>query len=129
MGKEMGLPSNYLGKVLQALARCLLVKSNRGRLGGYRLAKPPSEITLLDVLSAVECVGRYERCLLGYPVCPGSTTCPLHTAWGVAQGTIRDIFSKTTLEELARHDELAERARRADETGKGPEQRAAAGAS
>jgi len=49
-----GVPAAYLAKTLQALSRQGIVESVPGRRGGYRLAKPPAEITLLDVVEAVE---------------------------------------------------------------------------
>lgn len=110
LGTDLGLPPTYLGKVLQALARHQLLLGLRGRNGGYRLIKAPAKINLLEVLSAVERVDRYDNCLLGHPACPGAETCPMQAAWGLAPGRIRTLFKKTTLEDLARHDELAERA-------------------
>jgi Rrf2 family protein len=49
-----GVPTAYLAKALQALSRAGLVESTPGRRGGYRLARPAAEITLLDVVLAVE---------------------------------------------------------------------------
>ena len=49
-----GVPAAYLAKTLQALSRQGIVESIPGRRGGYRLARPPAEITLLDVIEAVE---------------------------------------------------------------------------
>ena len=49
-----GVPAAYLAKTLQALSREAIVESVPGRRGGYRLAKPPAQITLLDVIEAVE---------------------------------------------------------------------------
>ena len=49
-----GVPAAYLAKHLQALARAGLVESTQGPRGGYRLARPPAEITVLDVVLAVE---------------------------------------------------------------------------
>jgi Rrf2 family protein len=49
-----GVPAAYLAKTLQALSRAGIVESLPGRNGGYRLARPAAEITLLDVVQAVE---------------------------------------------------------------------------
>src|ERR1700759_4060831 len=49
-----GVPAPYLAKALQALARAGLVTSKAGRRGGYRLTRDPAQITLLDVVNAVE---------------------------------------------------------------------------
>jgi Rrf2 family protein len=49
-----GVPKEYLSKALQALSQAGLVTGTLGPRGGYRLAKPPAEITFLDVVEAVE---------------------------------------------------------------------------
>lgn len=49
-----GVPAAYLAKHLQALARAGIVESTQGPRGGYRLSRPPAQITLLDVVTAVE---------------------------------------------------------------------------
>lgn len=57
-----GVPPAYLAKTLQALAREGIVESTPGRKGGYRLARPPGDITILDVVEAVEGRGSSFRC-------------------------------------------------------------------
>jgi Rrf2 family protein len=57
-----GVPAAYLAKALQSLSRAGIVESVPGRHGGYRLARPPAEITLLDVVEAVEGRDSSFRC-------------------------------------------------------------------
>lgn len=57
-----GVPTAYLAKHLQALSRAGVVESVAGQRGGYRLARPPSEITLYDVVAAVEGTAPAFRC-------------------------------------------------------------------
>jgi len=57
-----GVPAAYLAKALQSLSRAGIVESVPGRNGGYRLARPPAEITLLDVVEAVEGRDSSFRC-------------------------------------------------------------------
>lgn len=54
LAAEQGIPHNYLVQILLELKAAKLVKSQRGKEGGYQLARPPAEITLGDVLRAVE---------------------------------------------------------------------------
>ncbi|MFI6731321.1 RrF2 family transcriptional regulator [Nonomuraea sp. NPDC050451] len=56
------LPAAYLNKQLQALARAGIVTSTPGPRGGFRLARPPERITLLDVVTAIEGPGEAFRC-------------------------------------------------------------------
>ena len=57
-----GLPKEYLSKALQSLSQAGLVQTTLGPSGGYRLAKPPAELTFLDVVEAVEGAGRTFVC-------------------------------------------------------------------
>src|ERR1700761_7085607 len=58
------VPKAYLSKVLQGLVRAGVVHSRRGRGGGMTLAKPPAELTILEVVDAVEPIGRIKTCPL-----------------------------------------------------------------
>ena len=57
-----GVPAAYLAKALQALSRAEIIESFPGRHGGYRLGRPPGDITLLDVVEAVEGRDASFRC-------------------------------------------------------------------
>lgn len=118
LGKDLGIPVTYLGKVLQTLARFQLVEGYRGRNGGYRLLQSPKKVTVLEVLGAVERVDRYGKCLLGHDDCPGEESCPMHAIWGLAQGQFSALFKKTTIAELAWHDEQAEGFRKNNPTAR-----------
>ena len=71
------VPAGYLSKVLQMLARADLVVSTSGRGGGFRLTRRPEEISVLDVINAVDPIQRIRECplhLAGH----GTELCPLH---------------------------------------------------
>lgn len=57
-----GVPAAYLAKHLQALSRAGIVEAGAGPRGGYRLARPPADITLLDVVEAIEGRAPAFRC-------------------------------------------------------------------
>ncbi|WP_434723949.1 RrF2 family transcriptional regulator [Mesorhizobium sp. RIZ17] len=57
-----GLPKEYLSKALQSLSQAGLVDTTLGPSGGYRLAKPPEQMTFLDIVEAVEGKGRTFVC-------------------------------------------------------------------
>src|SRR3989338_488257 len=81
IASTIGAPANYLGKSLQSLAAEGLVISRRGQGGGFFLAKLPSEISLFDVICALEDVSRFSKCILGFDECKESSPCPLHNRW------------------------------------------------
>jgi Rrf2 family protein len=93
------VPSAYLSKVLQNLARAKIVVSRRGLGGGMMLAIGPADLTLLEVVNAVEPIQRIRRCPLGLAA-HGVRLCPLHRRLDSALASFEEAFSDTTLEEL-----------------------------
>src|SRR5437588_9194983 len=70
------VPANYLSKVMQSLRRADLVQSQRGLHGGFTLGVAPQELTVYDVVQAVERLQRIRRCPLG--IKDHINLCPLH---------------------------------------------------
>jgi Rrf2 family transcriptional regulator, nitric oxide-sensitive transcriptional repressor len=93
------VPAGYLSKVLQALARAGLVGGQRGLGGGFALARPLGEMTVLDVINAVDPVQRIERCPLGRPE-HQDRMCALHRRLDLGISLMEQVFGKTTIEEL-----------------------------
>jgi Rrf2 family protein len=93
------VPEAYLSKVLQELCHAQLLHSKRGRGGGMVLAKAPSELTILEVVTAVEPLGRIRECPLGLAA-HGVHLCPLHRRLDDALATVEAAFRQTTLAEI-----------------------------
>jgi len=103
----LGVPRNYLSKVLQQLARRGLLVSERGPRGGFRLASPPEAIRLLEVVETVEPRTAERDCLLGRPVCSDETPCAAHSHWREVSDAVERFLGETTLAELARPRDVA----------------------
>lgn len=93
------VPKAYLSKVMQSLHRAGLVTSQRGLHGGFRLAKSPAEISILEVVNAVERLQRIRTCPLGLAA-HGVRLCPLHKRLDDALAQVEEAFSKSTLAEI-----------------------------
>jgi Rrf2 family transcriptional regulator, nitric oxide-sensitive transcriptional repressor len=93
------VPKAYLSKVLQGLCQANIVRSQRGLGGGMALVKDPAELTILDVVNAVEPVGRIRECPLGLKA-HGVKLCPLHRRMDNALAMVEDAFRNTTLAEI-----------------------------
>lgn len=93
------VPTNYLAKVLQTLAQADLIVGRRGVGGGYRLTRRPEEITLLQVINAVNPVQRIRTCPLGLEA-HGPNLCPLHRRMDEAAKTVIELFGSTTLTDV-----------------------------
>jgi Rrf2 family protein len=93
------VPKPYLSKVLQNLSRCKIVRSQRGIGGGVTLVKPPKDLSLLEVVDAVEPIERIAKCPLGIAE-HGEHLCPLHRRMDDALAMVQNSFQRTTLDEL-----------------------------
>lgn len=93
------VPAGYLSKVLQTLGRANLVRSQRGLGGGFSLARPPAEISVLDVINAVDPIERITECPLGHEG-HGARLCLLHQRLDAAIALIEDTFRSCTIADL-----------------------------
>lgn len=93
------VPKAYLSKVLQNLGRNGIVHSQRGIGGGVTLCKTPSELTILEVVNAVEPIERIHTCPLGLKS-HGKDLCPLHRRLDDAMASVESAFAGTTLAEV-----------------------------
>lgn len=93
------VPKAYLSKVLQCLSRGGIVRSQRGIGGGMALVKTPAELTLLEVVNAVEPILRIQTCPLGL-ASHGVRLCPLHKRLDAALAAMEQAFATTTLAEV-----------------------------
>lgn len=93
------VPRAYLSKVLQSLRRAGIVHSQRGIGGGVSLAKSAADITILEVVNAVEPLRRISTCPLGLEA-HGTRLCPLHKKLDNAFATVEASFAETTLEDI-----------------------------
>ncbi len=91
---EMQIPKSFLAKILQKLARASLVKSFRGVKGGFQLARLPEEISLLDVLVAIEGEVSMNACAVDQTLCGRSKTCPVHPVWVDIRKDVTKILKK-----------------------------------
>ena len=93
------VPKPYLSKVLQKLVEKGVVNSQRGVGGGMSLVKTPAELTILEVVNAVEPIGRIRECPLGLRS-HGVRLCPLHKRLDDAMAMVEAAFRDTTLAEV-----------------------------
>ena len=88
VAKEMDIPVRFLPQVLGDLSRAGIVEARLGRAGGYRLSKPASEVSFLDVIEASEGDARRQTCVLTGKPCGGDDPCDVHDLFYEAQEAI-----------------------------------------
>jgi Rrf2 family protein len=102
IAKTQDVPPRFLAKIFQALAKAGVVKSHRGAKGGFSLARPASEITVRDVIEAVEGPVLLNVCLAGPGECTRDQICPMHSMWSEAQEKMMSVLAHSNFADLAR---------------------------
>jgi Rrf2 family iron-sulfur cluster assembly transcriptional regulator len=97
---SLGFSYAFLTKVLQELTRRGLLQSLRGPHGGVVLARPAEEITLAEIVEAIDGPRLFEACILGLPTCGSDQPCLLHERWAPLRGEIEALFGETTIREM-----------------------------
>lgn len=101
ISKQRDIPKSFLSKILQKLARAGIVESTRGIRGGFRLTRHPSEITLLEVVEAVEGNVAMNICAVDRRKCRLSGTCSVHPVWVELRKIVEDKLRKLDFEQLS----------------------------
>jgi Rrf2 family protein len=96
------LPQHFVGKIFQSLVRAGLLYSAKGRGGGFTLRRPPGEITLFEIVQAIDGTERLTRCVVGLSRCDDQQPCPQHEHWKPIRERIETWLRETTLAEMAR---------------------------
>ncbi len=97
------VPQAYLSKVMRTLVRAGIATSQRGQGGGFALALPADEITVLDVLDAVDPIQRIDTCPLGLRAHAGGL-CPLHRRLDEAFSMVQQALGETAISDLTGGD-------------------------
>lgn len=105
IGQELSIPSNYLGKILQTLAKKGYLVSRKGLGGGFNLAKDPKNITMLEIIEVMHEETFMSGCFWGKEIeCSDIDKCEMHDKWKNIVTLTRNIFKTTTISDLKTGD-------------------------
>lgn len=96
------LPREFMAKVFQRLVKAGILHSAKGRGGGFTLARPAGEISMMDVLVCLEGAQHFNGCVLGLDRCNDAMPCPQHENYKPIRMKLRDYLSKTTVADLGK---------------------------
>ena len=94
---RLKIPKKYLQRLLTKLSKKGLIKSVRGKHGGYALARPTGKIFIADIIEAVEGFQKVPSCFFGYEKCTPGNPCSMHEVWSAAQNKMIKALSSTPL--------------------------------
>ena len=103
---DLGLPSPFLAKILQQLAKHKILNSVKGPNGGFSLKKKPESITMLDIVKIIDGDNLFKNCLIHDGACSdvrkSRKACPVHDDYSVIRSKIDGLFRNKTIADLAR---------------------------
>lgn len=100
ISEDLHISFPFLTKIFQKLNDAGLLESQRGPKGGVALTKPAGEVTLHEIVVAIDDDDLFEECVLGLPGCGNAEPCPLHDQWTEKRDQIEKMFRNATLAEL-----------------------------
>ena len=96
------IPEKFLAKIFQSLSRTGIVRSHRGVRGGFTLSKDPSEITIMEVLEAIQGPYHLMKCIKDPVVCSCSDFCALRELVIIAEVKMMEVFENHNLADLTK---------------------------
>lgn len=98
---DTSLPRDFLAKVFQRLVKAGLLRSAKGRGGGFALGRPANEITLKDIVEAIDGPLTFDRCAVGLDKCSDQQPCPQHDLYKPIRQRIKEYLQTTTVADLS----------------------------
>jgi Rrf2 family protein len=101
IAQESDIPTHFLAKILQQLARKGFLRSSKGPTGGFILRRPAEDISLLEIVDAIDGLADYQRCPAGMAECNDEAPCGMHDSWKGLRSTIMEYLEGTTISDVA----------------------------
>ena len=95
------LPRHFVAKIFQSLVRDGLLTSAKGRGGGFAMSRSPDQITLLDIVAAVDGIDHLDACVVGIARCDDNQPCPEHEGWKQLRCDVKNYLQMTTVASMS----------------------------
>ncbi len=100
IAKALNFPEHYLGKVLQDLAKKHIIHSVKGPHGGFYLPEGGDNISILNLIDAIEGLEFFNSCGLGLHECNEDRPCPIHNQYQIIKGNFYKLLSEKTIYDM-----------------------------
>jgi Rrf2 family protein len=101
IAKSEDIPSHYLAKILQRMAKYGYVDSYKGRGGGFKITELAKKSSILEIVERIEGPIIQLKCVTGLKECTDENPCPLHEEWTELRDRIYNLISSRSVEEVA----------------------------
>lgn len=111
ISEDLDMPSPFLGKILQSLAREKILVSTKGPNGGFTLGRKPEEITLFDIVKHVDGEDYFNNCIIRMQPCKcyeeTNSTCPVHRRFNSLRSEVIAFYKDTSLADIVDDFEIS----------------------
>ncbi len=97
---DCDIPTHFLAKILQQLARKGFLRSSKGPTGGFTLRKTPDDISILEIVDAIDGLAEYQRCPSGLAECSDDAHCGMHDSWKELRSRIIEYMEDTSIADV-----------------------------
>jgi Rrf2 family iron-sulfur cluster assembly transcriptional regulator len=101
ISEELDIPTPFLGKILQILAKHQVLESTKGPHGGFSLHKPAMDISLMEIIEIIDGADSFETCLIRNSKCSNDNPCSLHDKIAPYRKGIKSLFLTESVADLA----------------------------
>ncbi len=99
IAEELGIPSHFLGKIMQSLVKHNIVSSTKGKNGGFHLTEEELDLPLINVIHVIEGDDVFNKCGLGLKSCSNQHPCPIHNDIVNLRDKLKKILSERSIRE------------------------------
>lgn len=106
ISEDLNLPTPFLAKILQLLAKQKILSSSKGPHGGFSLMRDPKKITLLDIVTAIDGIDIFDNCVIHNMPCNSvnehKIKCPIHDDYAKISNSMAKFFTTKTIYSLVK---------------------------
>ena len=100
ISKDLKIPTPFLGKILQTLAKHRILASTKGPHGGFGLGKKADEIKLIDIVDIIDGEDTFKKCLIRLEHCNETEPCSMHERYSVIRSQLFNLFQNQNISDL-----------------------------
>ncbi len=100
ISKELGIPTPFLGKILQTLAKHKLLSSTKGPHGGFGLGKAANDIALIEIVDIIDGRDIFNKCMIRLEDCNEENPCSAHKKYGEIRNNLMTLFQKEKISDF-----------------------------
>ncbi len=101
ISSQLGIPSPFLGKILQVLARRKILNSTKGPHGGFCLQKSAAEISIMEIVEIIDGADAFDACVIRTTKCRHDAPCSLHDKYAPLRAVMKNLYNTESIQDLA----------------------------